>query len=202
MKISIGSSLKGINDSFANAFKGIGQLASDLMRNMAQNFASGMPVVANTYGKAWESMVKTTQSAVQSMISMIGKLLSQLNQVPRQLEQTMRSMERVSQQASRINVGNTLSKLRGTSYKGAATGAVIPPSMAEHLIKVGDNNRETEIVSPLSTMKQAMSEVLANMNMSGNNGDIVVQIDGREVFRAVREQSDQYKKRTGSYAFG
>lgn len=36
---------------------------------------------------------------------------------------------------------------------------------------------------------------------SGSNGDIVVQIDGREVFRATQKRADEYYKRTGNPAF-
>jgi hypothetical protein len=41
----------------------------------------------------------------------------------------------------------------------------VPPN-SEFLALLGDNKKETEIVSPLSTMKQALSEVLANANMN------------------------------------
>ena len=50
-------------------------------------------------------------------------------------------------------------------------------------------------------MKQAMIEALATANLGGSSGDIVIQIDGREVFRAVQSQNSQYKKQTGASAF-
>lgn len=44
--------------------------------------------------------------------------------------------------------------------------------------------------------------VLAAMGKnSESNGDIVVQIDGREVFRATQKRADEYYKRTGNPAF-
>ena len=197
MKVTIGSSLTGINDSFANAFNGIGQMVGNLMRNITQTISQGMSITAKAYNDGWAAMLRSTQTAVQQMLNMISRLISQLNQVPRALENTMRQMERVSQQTSKLNVGSIISKAKNFKIGGAASGAVIPPSMAEHLVKVGDNNRETEIISPLSTMKQAMSEVLASMNMSGGSGDIVVQIDGREVFRAMRSENSNYMKQNG-----
>jgi len=92
----------------------------------------------------------------------------------------------------------------GYRINGAATGTVIPPTMQEHIVRVGDNNRDTEIISPLNTMKEAMIEALSAYGGYGgntDNSDIVIQIDGAEVFRAVRNQSTEYKKRTGSPAF-
>lgn len=53
-----------------------------------------------------------------------------------------------------------------TNVPALAQGAVIPPNK-EFLAKLGDNKKETEIVSPLSTMKQAFSEALIEMGSVG-----------------------------------
>ena len=50
--------------------------------------------------------------------------------------------------------------LRNADIPGYATGQVIPTSMKKHLAWLGDNNHETEVVSPLSTIKQAQKESL------------------------------------------
>lgn len=42
-----------------------------------------------------------------------------------------------------------------------ATGMVIPANYGSFAAILGDNKRETEVVSPLSTMKQALAEVMA-----------------------------------------
>lgn len=77
-----------------------------------------------------------------------------------------------------------------------ASGAVIPPN-APFLAMLGDQKNGTNIEAPLSTIEEALTNVL---NRRGD-GDIVVQIDGREVFRAVRRQNKDFKTRTGSSAF-
>ena len=48
-----------------------------------------------------------------------------------------------------------------------AQGTVIPANYGNFLAMLGDNKRETEVVSPISTMKQAMLEALAE---AGGNG--------------------------------
>lgn len=88
-----------------------------------------------------------------------------------------------------------------------AQGKVIPANYGEFAAILGDNKHETEIVSPVSAMKQAFLEALAESGISGGRasggGDIVVQIDGREVFRAVRNQADDYSRAHGGRpAFG
>ena len=88
-----------------------------------------------------------------------------------------------------------------------AQGTVIPANYGEFAAILGDNKRETEIVSPVSAMKQAFIEALAESGIigrsAGANGDIVIQIDGKEVFRAVRDQADDYSRTHGGRpAFG
>ena len=88
------------------------------------------------------------------------------------------------------------------SVPALAQGAVIPPSMGEFIAKLGDNNQETEIVSPLSTMKQALMEALQESG-GGAGGEIHVHVDldGREIAKAVVRQNDIYKKSSGRTLF-
>lgn len=69
-----------------------------------------------------------------------------------------------------------------SSIPGFATGSVIPPNR-EFLAVLGDNKTETEVVSPLSTMKQAMIEALRESGGSGGTYTFVVNLDGKEVAR-------------------
>lgn len=81
-----------------------------------------------------------------------------------------------------------------------ATGTVVPANYGEFMAVLGDNKREPEVVSPLSTMKQAMREVLAEMNVTqNNNGEIVVvlELDGEVLFKKNVQLNNKYKKRHG-----
>ena len=80
-----------------------------------------------------------------------------------------------------------------------ATGAVIPPNR-EFLAVLGDNTKEHEIVSPLSTMKQAFTEAMLELggNFGGGNTEVVLEIDGREFGRAVVEQGNRENRRIGT----
>ena len=80
-----------------------------------------------------------------------------------------------------------------------AKGAVIPPNR-EFLAVLGDNKKENEIVSPVSTMKQAFMEAMVEMggNFGGGNTEVVLEIDGREFGRAVVEQGNRENRRIGT----
>ena len=80
-----------------------------------------------------------------------------------------------------------------------ATGAVIPPNK-EFLAMLGDQKSGTNIEAPLDTITQAFRDVMSSYN-GVQQGDIVIQIDGREVFRAVRSQANDFYNRTGNPAF-
>lgn len=79
-----------------------------------------------------------------------------------------------------------------------ANGAVVPPNR-EFLAMLGDNKRETEVVSPLSTMKEALVEALSETN-SNNNQPIVLQLDGRTVAQVVWDEDRKRYKQYGAYA--
>lgn len=66
--------------------------------------------------------------------------------------------------------------LEPISIPRLATGTVVPRQSKEFAAILGDNNRETEVVSPLSTMKQAMIEALSEYG--GRNGDVYISANG------------------------
>ena len=67
--------------------------------------------------------------------------------------------------------------LEPISIPRLATGTVVPRQSREFAAILGDNNRETEVVSPLSTMKQAMIEALSEYG-GGGNGDVYISANG------------------------
>lgn len=84
-----------------------------------------------------------------------------------------------------------------------ATGTVVPANYGEFAAIMGDNKREPEVVSPISAIEQAVENVLNRRGItSSSDGNIVVEIDGREVFRATKKQADHYKRMHGRPAFG
>ncbi len=79
-----------------------------------------------------------------------------------------------------------------------ATGTVIPPSAGEFAAILGDNNADTEIVSPLDTMKQAFLEAISESGgMGGSN--VVIKFDGTmgELVRMLKPELDSETRRVG-----
>ena len=81
-----------------------------------------------------------------------------------------------------------------------ATGTVVPPRAGEFAAILGDNKRETEVVSPLSTMKQALLEALQEAGIGGENktaGPIYMEIDGKVFARMINPYMESEKSRIG-----
>ncbi len=83
-----------------------------------------------------------------------------------------------------------------------ATGTVIPANYGEFLAVLGDNKREPEVVSPVSAMKQAVLEALAEHGGSGDQPqEINLYIDGDKFFTWLIGKNNQYQKSHGQSAF-
>jgi hypothetical protein len=79
-----------------------------------------------------------------------------------------------------------------------ATGTVVPASYGEFLAVLGDNSKEAEVVSPLSTMKQAFIEAMQEIGINSNSEQpITIQLDGEVVYKNVVKHNNKDKKRRG-----
>jgi len=78
-----------------------------------------------------------------------------------------------------------------------ASGGVIPPNR-EFLTLLGDNKTEAEVVSPISTMQQAMVQALEQTGYSGGGQTIQVNVDGRKLFDVMVNQNNSAVRRTGT----
>lgn len=81
-----------------------------------------------------------------------------------------------------------------------ATGTVVPRNYGEYTAILGDNKREPEVVSPLSTMKQAVREVMNELsgdNLRPISISIYTTLDGKVVGQSVIEYHNGVVRRTG-----
>lgn len=96
-----------------------------------------------------------------------------------------------------------VASLQNAEIPAYATGQVIPRTMKEHLAILGDNSRETEVVSPLSTIEQAVMNAMVKAGITGgDNGDggsstYEFSVDGQVFFRIMEKYAAEYKKQHG-----
>jgi hypothetical protein len=82
-----------------------------------------------------------------------------------------------------------------------ATGTVVPANYGEFLAVLGDNKTETEVVSPLSTIEQAVANALAKYGGIGG-GDIRIEIpfnvDGKKLHTQIVKVNKAQIRKTGN----
>ena len=85
-----------------------------------------------------------------------------------------------------------------------ATGQVMPQTMGQHLALLGDNNQETEVVPPLSTLKQAFKEAMAETGgLGGNRQPIILKVilEGKQILYAMIKEGKIEQMSTGNNIF-
>lgn len=103
-----------------------------------------------------------------------------------------------------------MEELNNMSIPGYATGQVIPHTMQKHLAWLGDNPRETEVVSPLSAIRQALREEALSLGLGGTSGrigddrPIIIKqyLDGQQIMETVIRNGKVQQMSTGSNPFG
>lgn len=78
-----------------------------------------------------------------------------------------------------------------------AQGSVVPPN-SEFMAILGDNTQEHEVVSPVSTMKQAFKEAMQEIGMS-NGGNITIVAEGEAgLMRFIKFKLEEEDRRQGA----
>lgn len=85
-------------------------------------------------------------------------------------------------------LGFNIPEVRAPQIPYLAQGTVIPPRAREFAAILGDNNQETEVVSPLSTMKQALFEALSEYNGGNTSNNVIAAL--REALSGMAVYAD------------
>lgn len=181
-----------------------------------QAFDNFLSRLKETWNEAWSSLgdiigsvMDSIKSAVQSVFDWIIEKIDDIKQKIRDLknlfkdsdELTYKSGSSRGQISRRMSYTPEIAMLSEIPYTvpALATGTVVPPNR-EFLASLGDNKREPEVVSPLSTMKQAFMEAMQESGISlggGQTGPVYLQLDGKTFARLIGPYTEAEKTRVG-----
>ena len=179
-----------IKVTFAPVVEYLSGIFTEAWENVKQIFGGVIDFIAGVFsgdwGRAWDgiqgiftgvwnNIVAALEGAVNLIIKGINWLISQLNKVSFTIPDWVPAI-------GGNNFGFNIPSISEISIPRLAQGSVIPPNR-EFLAVLGDNKQETEVVSPLSTMKQAMLEAMRESGISDGTITVVVNLDGKEVAR-------------------
>lgn len=170
--------------------------------------------VSNTLSASWignlfHNMISNVKNKFNGVATSIGKSVGDsfsagINGVLRNIESIIngfiRNINSVRLLINKIP-GVNINRIETISLPRLATGTVVPANYGEFKAILGDNKREPEIVSPLSTMRQAVREEL---NANGGSGGRIIRIqnilnlDGKVIYQSVVDYNEAEIDRTGN----
>jgi hypothetical protein len=168
----------------------IGDLKSalgDILAFIKDVFAGDWEAAWNDLGNFFIDIGNSIIAAYESIVNGIIKALNQI-QIDMNIPDWVPGVG-----GKNFKLGVNLATLELPRIPALATGTVVPAGSSEFLAKLGDNKQETEIVSPLSTMKQALLEALQEYGGTAEDQQIVLEIDGDVLFRwLVKKNREKY----------
>lgn len=184
IKSGIATVLNAIRSKFVSVFQGIKGIVSSIFGGLWDNISGVINKILG--GIEWMA---------NGVVRGINKVIGALNNLSFDIPDWIPGI-------GGETFGFSIPTLSEVSIPRLATGTVVPANFGEFAAILGDNKREAEVVSPLSTMKRAFKEAIAEMGgLGGGEYTFVAQLDGQEIFREVVRQNRMYKKQTGKTAF-
>lgn len=197
--------LRSKNPALANIFETIGKLFGDQYESWKKilsgliTFISG--VFTGDWKKAWNGVldvlkgiwnliVGAIEGAINLIIDGINLLISALNKIQVNIPDWVPLL-------GGRTFGVNIPPVTRVSLPRLASGAVIPPN-SEFLAVLGDQKSGTNIETPLATMVQAFKQAMAETGgMGGRQITVVMQLDHRELGRAVYNLNNEETQRVG-----
>ena len=175
---SVRSTIYTIAQAIKNVIRNMVTTVCDLFKQMhstIQSVVSGIQSTISSLVSSITSAVSSVSSAISGIASAAGGVMSSIGGA-------------VSNISSNIRIPHL------------AQGAVIPPR-SEFLAVLGDQQRGTNIETPLETMIQAFESALdAHEDITSSKEPIVLQLDGRTIAEVVwDEENKRYKQRGGDW---
>lgn len=210
----IASALSVVGNVFLELFDSVAEVVAGILKALGGVIDFIVGVFTGDWKRAWKGIKNIFKGVFEALVGIakvpINGVIALINGMIRGIISGVNTAIGVLNHL-KIKVPNWVPKIGGSTWGFTiptitapqipylAKGTVVPRNAGEFAAILGDNKRETEVVSPLSTMKQAMMDALREF---GNNGVsspqyIVLNIDGHEFIRWLRDQNGQYRNRTG-----
>ena len=163
--------LRGLTDFLSAVFRG--------------NWDAAWQAIGNTVSTVWDKMTNAIKTAVNGIIGFINRMISA---VVTGINAVINALNGLSFDLPDIfgggHVGFNISTLTAPQIPYLAQGAVIPANR-EFLAVLGDQNHGTNVDAPLDTIKQAVAEVMEDLQAGQMAGFEAVVSVLREILSAV-----------------
>lgn len=200
--------LTGIIEAIRDLFNGNFEVIKETISNVIDavktvftgltEFISG--VFSGDWDRAWEGVKKIFSGIWNGVVSLfeggVNAIINAANWLIRQLNKISFDVPSWVPGIGGETIGIDITEIPKYKIPRLATGTVVPPNR-EFLAMLGDNKSETEVVSPLSTMKQAMLEALQESGRGGGETVLHVYLNGRKMAVEVVKEINNMTRETG-----
>lgn len=160
--------------------------------------------IKEIFAGVWESLSAVIKAPINLVIDIVNKFISGIESKINALLDCVNTLSfDIPDWVPGIggeHVGFDFSHIDIPQIPHLARGTVVPANYGEFLAVLGDNKKEREYVTPESAMTKAMINALNAAGLTGGGNDdrpIIIQINSKEIFRAVKEENDYQKRRHG-----
>lgn len=184
---SVKETLGNLLDAVKQIFTGITQFLAGVFTN---DWDLAWEGVKNIFKGAWNGVVSLLEGAVNLIIKGLNWLISQMNKISFDVPDWVPGIGGKS-------IGVNIPSISEVQIPRLAQGAIIPPNR-EFMAVLGDQHSGTNIEAPLSTIEQALENVLARTG-GGNRGPIEVNlvVDGKKLARVVVPEINDMTRQAG-----
>ena len=181
----VGVAVGAIADAIDLAIVVLRGLADFLSAVFRGNWDAAWQAIGNTVNTVWDKMTNAIKNAVNGIIGFINRMISA---VVTGINAVINALNGLSFDLPDIfgggHVGFNISTLTAPQIPYLAQGAVIPANR-EFLAVLGDQSHGTNVEAPLDTIKQAVAEVMEDLQAGQMAGFEAVVAVLREILSAV-----------------
>lgn len=164
--------------------------------------------LADLFVEKWEACKQAVQDFKDGVSHIIDAIKEKFDGFKEKIQGVIDKVKGLVDLVSGGAFGGVLSSLDSIGVKGSsidtgrrsipgyASGQVIPPTMGAHLAMLGDNKHETEVVSPLSTMQEAMINALQAVGM-GDGQPINIYLGTDKIYSEIRKMEKRHNVMMG-----
>ena len=170
---------------------------SEFVRNVfAGDWKDAWSGITDIFKDAWNGIIGFLEDAVNLIIDGINWMISKLNTFSITTPEWLNKLS-VTKGLGGKTFGFNIPTLASVQLPRLASGAVIPPNR-EFMAVLGDQKSGTNIETPLATMVQAFKQAINETGgMGGRQITVVMQLDHRELGRAVYNLNNEETQRVG-----
>lgn len=181
----VGVAVGAIADAIDLAVVVLRGLADFLSAVFRGNWDAAWQAIGNTVSTVWDKMTTAIKTAVNGIIGFINRMISA---VVTGINAVINALNGLSFDLPELfgggHVGFNISTLTAPQIPYLAQGAVIPANR-EFLAVLGDQRSGTNVEAPLDTIKQAVAEVMEDLQAGQMAGFEAVVSVLREILSAV-----------------